>query len=922
MRKWQTARSLSPRPLSLWLPLAAIERSDHEGKKAKGSKSLSLCGYIALAIVTLLILTSTAAGRYWKASTHEPKQPHINQNRIASGKSPFQADAPGGFKDGELLIKFKRHVSTDMKRDLLARHKAKIIRVLYQSDVELWQIPKGQELAISQQLSINPSIEYAEPNYRYYALSTIPNESSLARLRPYTTTIRAPLPATIPNDPSFSKQWAHWIILSSEGWDIATGSSGIIIAIIDTGIDEAHPDLASKLVVGYDFVDDDSEPLDENGHGTHVAGIAAAMTNNGTGIAGMDWQARIMPVRVLDAQGIGYSSDITEGIHWAYVNGAKVLNLGLGNPTYSQSMEDAVNAAGSLVVAAMGDRRQQGNPTMYPAAYASVMAVAATNPSDMYTTGSQFGPHCDISAPGGDMASYHDPNGIYSTMPTYPVYLTTHDSCYTNYDYLHGTSQATAHVAGLAALVWSANPTLTPNEVQAAIESTAEDLGPPGWDPDYGHGRINVFASLGSGSSPIAPTLLAISNPDGNEDYLVDWSDVLEAITYTLEEDDDSDFASPSTRYSGTDSHFSVSGQQGGTWYYRVKAVSTLGDSPWSNIESATVSLITFTASATAGNNRIFIDWETATENGIRGFNLYRAEATSGPQTQLNGSLIPSQNPGSPTGASYRWSDQSVIPDITYYYWLEIVDIHGGSVRYGPVTAILPLTPLASPILYAIDNPNGDDYYTVDWSDVNEATEYILEEDSNTSFSNPTIRYTGPNSQYPISEKPTGTWYYRVRASDTSRHSPWSNVQSASVIARVYLPLTLHNYINFFEGPWEVEPNDDARTQANGPIVSGRIYYGTFLNNTDERDYFYFDLTAPHTVEIWLTNIPSGNDYHLALRDANLDIVENGYSADPGGDHVLTNVLPPGRYYIHVIHDLEAGSGSSQEYHLQAVFEE
>jgi thermitase len=203
-------------------------------------------------------------------------------------------------------------------------------------------------------------IEYAEPNYYYYTFA-------------------------VPNDTHFGKQWAHTLIKSPQAWEITTGDPAVKIAILDTGIDLNHPDLRDKIVAGWDFVQSDSMPQDANGHGTHVAGIAAAMTDNGLGIAGLDWQARLMPVRVLGDDGSGDLSHIAAGIRWAYQQGARVINLSLGSKFDSTTLRNAVNEAtnaGSLVVAAMGNSRDRGNLTMYPAALPNVLAVSATGPND------------------------------------------------------------------------------------------------------------------------------------------------------------------------------------------------------------------------------------------------------------------------------------------------------------------------------------------------------------------------------------------------------------------------------------------------------------------------------------------------------------------------------------------------------------
>jgi thermitase len=219
------------------------------------------------------------------------------------GQAASAAEPPtpaGDFKAGELLVKFETGMTLNATENLLSRYQATQIRALYRSDVQLWSVPAGQELEIVASLNANPAVVYAEPNYLYHAFDTTPN------------------------DPHFisGKQWAHTKIQSPAAWDITTGSDAITIAIIDTGIDEGHPDLASKIVAGYDYVGGDSNPHDRNGHGTHCAGIAAAITDNSAGVAGVSWGAKIMPLRVLDEEGSGWSSDITSAITWAYTNGA------------------------------------------------------------------------------------------------------------------------------------------------------------------------------------------------------------------------------------------------------------------------------------------------------------------------------------------------------------------------------------------------------------------------------------------------------------------------------------------------------------------------------------------------------------------------------------------------------------------------
>ena len=523
-----------------------------------------------------------------------------------------QSALAGDFVPGRLLVKFKENMVTATTAKVLTEYGMTYVSHLYASPVQLLQVPVGQELALMKQLNADPRVDYAEPDYIYRAFGA-------------------------PNDPKYSKQWAHTERLqSAAAWDITTGSNAVIIAVIDTGIDETHPDLKEKIVAGYDFVEGDATPHDLNGHGTHVAGIAAALTNNSEGVAGMSWNARIMPLRVLDANGSGWSSDIISAINWTFTHGAKVLNLSLGGTGYSQSMQNAVTTAtnaGSLVIAAMGNCRMAGNgcsaanPISYPAAYTDVMAVAATNRSDGYAYYSQYGAHCDIAAPGGAMSSVHDAGGIYSTMPTYDVTLTIDK----DYDYLQGTSMATPYVSGLAALIWSAAPGLTPAQVQQVIQNTAVDLGPAGWDQNYGYGRIAPLAALQSVVLS-APTLSAISNPENDGAYSVSWSAVSGATGYTLQEDDNAGFSSPATRYSGAATQYQVTGQPGGTWYYRVFSLAGELQSGSSNAVSTTVAASSLSAptlnaiSNPDGDGAYAVSWSAVT-----GATAYRLEESASP---------------------------------------------------------------------------------------------------------------------------------------------------------------------------------------------------------------------------------------------------------------------------------------------------
>jgi len=315
----------------------------------------------------------------------------------------------------------------------------------------------------------------------------------------------------IPNDPSFPNQWGLTKINCPAAWDRTTGSVNVVVAVIDTGIDLDHPELAGLLVQGWDMVDlgpnptpppgwrfegdfqgRDNDPQDEVGHGTHVAGTIACASNNATGVAGVTWSCRLMPVKVLTrlvnianpnrVNGVGSSADIAAGIRYAVDHGARVLNLSLGGTVDTQVERDAIAYAisqGAVVVAAMGNAFQSGNPTSFPAAYPDVVAVGAINQADQRANFSQTGPHIDVVAPGVGVLSTVWDNG-YATM--------------------QGTSMASPHVAGVAALIMSCNSNLTGPQVADIIRQTARPLRDNPADPvpndSYGFGCVDAKAAI------------------------------------------------------------------------------------------------------------------------------------------------------------------------------------------------------------------------------------------------------------------------------------------------------------------------------------------------------------------------------------------------------------------------------------------
>jgi subtilisin family serine protease len=669
------------------------------------------------------------------------------------------------FVPGELLIRFEDEINRPFDADVFREPGIAYSRTLQGMNVELWHVPEGRELDMAIQLSGLPGVRYVELNYFYQIAET----------------------HVTPNDPEYPKQWAHQEITNAEvGWEYSTGSSQTIIAIIDSGIDLTHPDLSSKILTNLDrdYFQDDDTANDQHGHGTHVAGIAAAIGNNGVGVAGVDWQARLLPLKVCGPTGTDCpNSDIAEAITYASNNDAEVINISLSGSIYSQSMQDAINTAyanGALIVAAMGN--DNTSTPRYPAAYTNVFAVSATDRTDVLAYYSNFGDHVDIAAPGGETTILTD--GIYSTLPTYNVTLGNSPS----YGYLQGTSMAAPYVSGLAALIWATQPSYTNDDVQYVIEISALDLGAVGWDQSFGSGRVDVQAALELALPLFAPALAPIHNTDLDGNYLLDWLDVTDAsalsIQYEVEVDDNPAFSSPSLLSVMSTSQYNVTNQPGGVWYYRVRSTdgerySIYGNTQHVNLPPQPPSLSPISNPDNDGTYTI--SWSasaTATK--------YLLEEDDDP------------NFGSPINRFYGNAlnyNRSYQPSGAWYYRVR-AESNLGLGPFSTIQSVLvnPYT-LEAPIITPITNHGSADYI-VDWNDVSGAFGYWLEESISPYFESPIqIGYIG-SSQYVVNNKMQGQWFYRVRTIGTSASSPWSATADVYVGSRIYLPINVKNYSN------------------------------------------------------------------------------------------------------------------------------
>ena len=354
----------------------------------------------------------------------------------------LQLDSSEFTKNTQIIVKFEEDVCEETQLKIHHKHKCTILDHNKELDFQVLHSKRDINTLIKIYNKLE-EVEYAEPNHMLKAFYT-------------------------PNDPFFAYQYGPQKVQAPDAWDVTTSNGNIKIAIIDTGVQLNHPELAIKLWPGYNFVEGNLNPNDGNGHGTHVAGIAGALTENSLGIAGIAPSASIIPVRALDNSGNGTLSNIANAITYSTNAGAKVINLSLGSSQGSITLENAINYAwnqGVVIVAAAGN--EASNTLTYPAAYQNVIAVASTDINDQKSDFSNYGTWVEVSAPGSTI-------------------LSTYTGSY--YAYLSGTSMACPHVAGLAALLAAQGKNNV--QIKNTILSTCDPV--PGTGLYWTYGRINA----------------------------------------------------------------------------------------------------------------------------------------------------------------------------------------------------------------------------------------------------------------------------------------------------------------------------------------------------------------------------------------------------------------------------------------------
>ncbi len=347
------------------------------------------------------------------------------------------------------------------------------------------ELARGSDvMAMAEALGRDPRFEWVEPDYLAY-----PAQADGVEL--------------VPDDPEFADQWGLEQIEAPAAWEVETGSETVVIAIVDSGIDRMHPDLLSKLWVfvddyhGWDFVSEDNDPADDNGHGTQVAGVAAALTDNNLGVAGTCWNCRLMSVKVMSAGGVANYSDIALGVVYAAQKGAQVINLSLGGYSYSSTLlaaiQTAVNTYGAVVVAGAGN--DNVSTPFYPAAYDEAIAVTGTDESDLKASFSDYGAWVDLSAPAVDIQTTFSGGG---------------------YGAVDGTSVAAPFVSGVAGLLVSEHADWSNDLLRAQMEHTAEalDVLNLGYEGLLGYGRVNAGSALTTNPMPLIEVFERLVNGD------------------------------------------------------------------------------------------------------------------------------------------------------------------------------------------------------------------------------------------------------------------------------------------------------------------------------------------------------------------------------------------------------------------------
>ncbi len=457
-----------------------------------------------------------------------------------------------------VLVKFKANAGFDRRSIVSARHnlrEEKASSELSSLGLKRFKVPPGRSaIDVASEINVieRDSIDYAESDSLDY-------------------------PALLPNDPMYAGSQGDKAMMNMPtAWDITTGNPNMVIAILDTGVNCNHADISGLCVAGRNTASNNSDTSDIYGHGTAVAGVAAARGNNSLGVAGGAWSSKIMPIRITDnsSTGSAYSSAQASGIVWAADNGAKVISMSYGGK--SQAVRDAASYAdkkGAVVIVSAGNT---GTATTYNSDWPEVTTVGAATSINSLASYSTYGNDVDIVAPGCTGATTASGGGYRSFC---------------------GTSNSAPEIAGVVALIRSANSSLSPAQVRDVLYSTAIDSGTAGRDPFFGWGFVDAGSAVTKASGttgtptpepeptvPSAPTISASTSNTCGGYTNISWNNVSDATSYKIYRDN-------SLINSNAKSPFTDGSLNSGTSYsYLVRATNSVGDSPNSNTASATAS--------------------------------------------------------------------------------------------------------------------------------------------------------------------------------------------------------------------------------------------------------------------------------------------------------------------------------------------
>ncbi|MEJ5185823.1 MAG: S8 family serine peptidase [Candidatus Geothermincolales bacterium] len=423
-------------------------------------------GAIALLILALLSFADRSAGGF-----SSPRDFPDARRAVTGEMIQWERDfPPGSYRDGEVLLEL-----AEAGDESLARFFSSFGHLLAQDGWEMLVGGREGRRGPILKLRLKDSTGVEE------ACRALLSSPLVKRAEPNGTVRLAEVDvsATYSNDPLLSRQWnlgGGWGVRALEAWDLCRGSGDLVVAVVDTGVDFSHPELVGRLLPGYDFYEDDPYPQDENGHGTHVAGVICAATDNGMGIAGIDWRAKIMPLRALGPDGNGTVDAVVKSVSRAVDGGARVINMSLISSTNSGILADVLadaHSRGCFLVAAVGN---QGDTRVnYPAGHTYIVGVGSTDRNGNRSSFSNYNDKVDFAAPG---------EGIYGTWTG------------RGYKLLTGTSSAAPHVSGAALLLLADQPDSMPDEVFQRLRDSARDRGSPGYDGEYGWGIVDLYAAL------------------------------------------------------------------------------------------------------------------------------------------------------------------------------------------------------------------------------------------------------------------------------------------------------------------------------------------------------------------------------------------------------------------------------------------